>query len=80
MPRTISYISWVIPPLSLVTAFSRTIQLLPLAAAAIVGVAPATKPDRSRSSIATNATLNAVIPAVAVRSVRLRRLWRIGIR
>jgi hypothetical protein len=39
-----------------------------------VCAAPATKPDRSRSTIATNATLNAVIPAVAARSVRLRRL------
>jgi len=50
------------------------LAIVPLAAVAKVCAAPATKPDRSRSTIAANATLNAVIPAVAARSLRLRRL------
>ena len=62
-----------LPPSSVVPRLS-TIQLSGSAFCITVARRPATNPDRMKSSITTSATTDAVIAAVARRTIRLRKL------
>src|SRR5260370_42673846 len=57
----------------------RRIQLSLTAVRVPVARRPATKPDRINRIITTSATTDAVIKLVARRTIKLRRLYRIGI-